>query len=121
MGLPLIGNPAHGSVTVVLPNGRTRTVGTPANGLHSVLKLKNFKVIGESMRRGTLGFASAYINGDIEIDDLTALFRFFLQNRTMFDSANPGLFRRAAHDVAYHMSRANTKEGSKQNIARPKA
>jgi cyclopropane-fatty-acyl-phospholipid synthase len=117
IGLPLIGNPAHGALTVVLPNGRTRTVGNPVSGLHSVLKLKNFKVIGESMRRGTLGFAAAYINGDIEIDDLTALFRFFLQNRTMFDSANPGLFRRAAHDVAYHISRANTKEGSKLNIS----
>ncbi|HVX80334.1 MAG: class I SAM-dependent methyltransferase [Devosia sp.] len=117
VGLPLVGNPAHGSVTVVLPGGRTRTVGNPAAGLHSVLKLNNFKVIGESMRRGTLGFAAAYINGDIEIDDLTNLFRFFLQNRTMFDSANPGLFRRAAQDVAYHLSRANTKEGSRLNIA----
>ena len=117
IALPLVGRPAHGAVTVVLPSGRTRTVGTPTPGLHSVLKLNNFKVLGESMRRGTLGFAAAYINGDIEIDDLTALFRFFLRNRAMFDSANPGLFRRAAHDVAYHLSRANTREGSRLNIS----
>jgi cyclopropane-fatty-acyl-phospholipid synthase len=112
-----VGNPAHGSVTVVLPSGRTRTVGNPASGLHSVLKLNNFRVIGQAMRRGTLGFAAAYINGDIEIDDLTALFRFFLKNRTMFASANPGLFRRAAQDLAYHLSRRNTREGSKVNIS----
>ena len=117
VGLGLIGRPTHGAVTIVLPNGRTRTVGNPASGLHSVLKLNNFKVIGAAMRRGTLGFASSYINGDIEIDDLTALFRFFVKNRTMFDSANPGLFRRAAQDIAYHMSRRNTKEGSKANIS----
>jgi len=117
IGFPLLSRPAHGSITVVLPNGRSRTLGNPASGLHSVLKLNNFSVIGQAMRRGTLGFASAYINGDIEIDDLTSLFRFFLKNRAMFDSANPGLFRRAAHDVAYHMSRRNTKEGSKQNIS----
>jgi cyclopropane-fatty-acyl-phospholipid synthase len=114
---PLVGHPQHGAVTVVLPSGRTRTVGNPASGLHCVFKLNNFKVLRESMRRGTLGFAAAYINGDIEVDDLTALFRFFLQNRAMFDSANPGLFRRAAQDVAYHLSRANTKEGSKLNIS----
>ena len=117
IGFRLIGNPRHGSLTVVLPNGRSRTLGNPASGLHSVLKLNNFKVIGEAMRRGTVGFASSYIKGDIEIDDLTALFRFFLQNRDMFDSANPGLFRRAAQDLSYHMSRRNTKEGSKQNIS----
>jgi cyclopropane-fatty-acyl-phospholipid synthase len=117
VGFGLLGKPAHGSVTVVLPNGRSRTLGSPDGTLHSVLKLNNFKVIGAAMRRGTLGFASAYINGDIDIDDLTALFRFFVKNRTMFDSANPGLFRRAAQDIAYHMSRRNTKEGSKQNIS----
>jgi len=68
IGFPLLGRPAHGSLTVVLPNGRTRTLGNPASGLHSVLKLNNFKVIGAAMRRGTLGFASAYIDGDIEIE-----------------------------------------------------
>jgi len=117
IGFGLLGRPAHGAVTVVLPNGRARTLGNPASGLHSVLKLNNFKVIGAAMRRGTLGFAAAYINGDIDIDDLTALFRFFVKNRDMFNSANPGLFRRAAHDIAYHISRRNTKEGSKANIS----
>lgn len=115
--MKLIGKPRFGGVTIILPNGRTRTIGTPTTGEHAVLKLNNFNVIGEAMRRGTVGFAAAYINGDIEIDDLTALFRFFLQNRDMFESANPGLFRRAAHDLAYHLSRANTREGSRQNIS----
>ena len=115
--LPLVGKPQHGAVTVVLPDGRSRTAGKPQPGLHAVLKLNNFKVLTNSMRRGTLGFAEAYINGDIEVDDLTALFRFFLQNRSMFQNANKGLFRRAAQDVAYHVSRANTKEGSKANIS----
>ncbi|MET3925676.1 cyclopropane-fatty-acyl-phospholipid synthase family protein [Devosia sp. 2618] len=117
IGLKMIGHPKYGSVTVILPNGRTRTVGNSANGEHSVLKLNNFRVIRETMRRGTVGFASAYMNGDIEVDDLTALFRFFLQNRDMFEEANPGFFRKAAGDLHYHLSRGNTLEGSKKNIA----
>ncbi|HEY4202204.1 MAG TPA: cyclopropane-fatty-acyl-phospholipid synthase family protein [Devosiaceae bacterium] len=92
-------------------------MGDPRTGEHAVLKLNNFKVLREAMRRGTVGFAASYINGDIEVDDLTALFRFFLQNKDMFDNANPGIFRRAAQDLAYHLSRQNTKEGSKQNIS----
>jgi cyclopropane-fatty-acyl-phospholipid synthase len=117
IGVALIGKPRHGAVTVIFPNGRTRTVGNPATGEHAVLRLNNFKVISEAMQRGTVGFAAAYMRGDIEVDDLTALFRFFLQNRDMFESANPGFFRRAAGDLHYHLSRRNTLEGSKKNIA----
>jgi cyclopropane-fatty-acyl-phospholipid synthase len=117
IGVTLIGNPRHGALTVIFPNGRTRTVGNPATGEHAVLRLNNFRVLREAMQRGTVGFAAAYMNGDIEVDDLTALFRFFLQNRDMFDSANPGFFRKAAGDLHYHLSRRNTLEGSKKNIA----
>ena len=117
VGARLLKDPRHGAVTVILPNGRTRTLGNPATGEHSVLRLKNFRVLSEAMQRGTVGFADAYMNGDIEVDDLTALFRFFLQNRDMFEEANPGFFRRAASDLQYHLSRRNTLEGSKKNIA----
>ncbi|MHA6692831.1 class I SAM-dependent methyltransferase [Devosia sp. A449] len=117
IGLKLVGKPRHGALTVILPNGRTRTVGNPATGERAVLRLRNFRVITEAMQRGTVGFASAYMNGDIEVDDLTALFRFFLQNRDMFEQANPGFFRKAAGDLHYHLSRRNTLEGSKKNIA----
>jgi cyclopropane-fatty-acyl-phospholipid synthase len=117
IGVKLIGKPRQGAVTVILPNGRSRTLGNPSTGEHSVLRLRNFRVITEAMQRGTVGFASAYMQGDIEVDDLTALFRFFLQNRDMFEQANPGFFRKAAGDLHYHLSRRNTLEGSKKNIA----
>ena len=117
IGLVMVGNPRYGGVTVILPNGRTRTVGNPATGEHAVLRLNNFKVLTEGMQRGTVGFAAAYMNGDVEVDDLTALFRFFLQNRDTLEKANPGFFRKAAGDLHYHLSRRNTLEGSKKNIA----
>jgi cyclopropane-fatty-acyl-phospholipid synthase len=117
VGVSLLGKPRHGALTVIFPNGRTRTVGSPSTGEHAVLRLNNFKVLSEAMQRGTVGFAAAYMRGDIESDDLTALFRFFLQNRDMFEQANPGFFRRAAGDLHYHLSRRNTLEGSRKNIA----
>lgn len=117
VGAALLGVPKRGALTVTFPSGRCRTLGDARTGQHAFLKLNNFKVLGAAMRRGTLGFAEAYISGDIEVTDLTALFRFFLQNRDIFDRANPGIFRRAAQDLAYHMSRPNTREGSQKNIA----
>ncbi|WP_173087534.1 cyclopropane-fatty-acyl-phospholipid synthase family protein [Devosia sp. 1635] len=117
IGSRVVNAPRHGGVTIIFPNGRTRTLGNPATGLHAVLRLNNFRVLSESMQRGTVGFAAAYMNGDIEVDDLTALFRFFLQNRDIIQRANPGIFRKAAGDLHYHLSRRNTLDGSKQNIA----
>ncbi|MEQ8447418.1 MAG: cyclopropane-fatty-acyl-phospholipid synthase family protein [Pelagibacterium sp.] len=117
VGAALMGIPHKGALTVTFPSGRTRTLGDASTGEHAFLTLNNFKVLKAAMRRGTLGFAEAYMSGDIEIKDLTALFRFFLQNRDIFDKANPGIFRRAAQDLAYHMSRPNTREGSQKNIA----
>jgi len=117
VGAALMGVPRHGALTVTFPSGRCRTLGDARTGQQAYLKLNNFKVLRAAMRRGTLGFAEAYISGDIEVGDLTALFRFFLQNRDIFDRANPGLFRRAAQDLAWHMARPNTREGSQKNIA----
>lgn len=116
-GVKLIGAPEHGALTVTFPNGRTRSLGDPSTGLHAVAELKNFNVLKEAMKRGTVGFAAAYMNADVESADLTALLRFFLQNRDMFEDANPGIFKRAAHDLAFHVARHNSREGSKQNIS----
>lgn len=117
IGRRLLDAPRHGAATIFLPDGSAHTLGDPSTGEHAVLRLKNFKVLGQAMRRGALGFAASYMHGDIDADDLTAVFRFFLQNRDVMGKANPGIFRRAAHDLAYHLSRRNTREGSKRNIS----
>jgi cyclopropane-fatty-acyl-phospholipid synthase len=113
----LIGRPKIGSVTITFPNGRTRTYGKPGPGEHPRLVVHNFSMIPETLRRGTIGFAHAYMRGDVEVDDLTALFRYFLQNREQFQPKGAGWFGRATQDIAYHMSRANTIDGSKENIS----
>ena len=116
-GERLIGRPKHGAVTVTFPNGQSRTYGDPATGEHARIRLRNFAVVPKTLRRGTVGFAQSYIDEDVEVDDLTALFRYFLQNREVLDSEDGSWYGRAAQDITYHLSRNNTKEGSKKNIS----
>jgi cyclopropane-fatty-acyl-phospholipid synthase len=117
-GRNLIGKPRHGAVTLHLPNGKAYTFGKPATGLHPTIYIHSYKVLTETLRRGTVGFAQSYVDGLVEVDDLTALFRYFLQNKDVLDPSDGGsFFKRAAHDLAYHLSRPNTKEGSRQNIS----
>ncbi len=117
VGVKMIGEPKYGALSVTFPNNSSRTIGDAKTGFHARIKFNNFQVLRQTMRRGTVGFAAAYIDGDIEVDDLSDLFRFFLQNIEMFDNSNPGIFRRAANDIAYHISRANSRAGSKRNIS----
>ncbi len=113
----LIGRPKQGAVTITFPNGKSRTYGKPGTGEHPSLIVHNFSMVSETLRRGTVGFAHAYMREDVEVDDLTSLFRYFLQNRNEFQPKGQGWFGRATQDIAYHMSRANTVDGSKENIS----
>lgn len=113
----LIGRPRVGAVTITFPNGKTRTFGKPGTGEHPHLVVHNFAMVPETLKRGTVGFANAYMRGDVEVDDLTSLFRYFLQNREEFQPKGAGWFGRATKDIAYHLSRANTVDGSKENIS----
>src|SRR3954469_13672747 len=113
----LIGRPKIGAITITFPNGKVRTYGKPGTGEHPHMIVHNFSMIPETLRRGTVGFANAYIRGDVELDDLTALFRYFLQNRNELQPEGAGWFGRATSDIAYHLSRANTIDGSKENIS----
>ena len=106
-----------GSVLVELPNGHKALFGTPGIGADAHLHINSYRVIGKALRRGTLGFAEAYIDGDIDSADLTALFRFFVHNMEGFEEAGRGLFKRRIPDKLAHRLRRNTKRGSQRNIS----
>ena len=61
----LIGRPSRGAVTITFPNGKTRTYGRPGTGEHPSMVVHNFSLVPETLRRGTVGFAHAYMRGDV--------------------------------------------------------
>lgn len=118
VGKRSVGKIRHGCLKIILPSGKCIHLGDSAAGEpRATLKLNNFNVLREAAQRGTVGFAAAYMQQDIEVDDLVKLFKFFLLNREQLVGTKPNFFRRAAHDMAYHISRRNTKSGSKKNIS----
>ncbi len=111
-----VGSNLDGRVTIQLPSGHAGTIGS-SGGVHADLKLASFHVLWQSLRRGTLGFAEAYLDKAIETSDLGNIFRFFIANRNKLDRAGGGVFRVRKSDRAYHAGRDNTREGSRRNIA----
>jgi cyclopropane-fatty-acyl-phospholipid synthase len=105
-----------GSLLIVLPNGRTHRFGERSPE-EAVLELQNYSVVRKALSRGSLGFAQAYLDGDIESPDLAALFRFFLRNKSRLHESGSSLFRSRLFDRIMHRLRRNTRRGSRENIS----
>jgi len=115
------GRPARralaGGLTVELPNGRQIRFGDARREQRPVLRLNRYRALGKLVRRGTIGFAEAYMDGDLDCDDLTGLFRFFVANRDRFRLPGRYLFKVAKGDRAAHRARRNSRRGSQRNIS----
>ncbi|MEZ5878615.1 MAG: cyclopropane-fatty-acyl-phospholipid synthase family protein [Tepidamorphaceae bacterium] len=74
-------------------------------------------MLRKAMLRGKLGFAESYMTGDIEISDLTALFRFFLRNEDRFAEAGRSFFKVRLPDRLFHKRRHNSRKNSRRNIS----
>ena len=117
-GRALLPGTISGSLTITFPNGRKAQLGTPGALPHAELVLNNYRVIGNSMRRASIGFAESYMAGDVDIPDIVSTIRFFIQNRAKFMD-NPkvrALFKVRLGDKIWHKSRRNSPTRSKDNI-----
>lgn len=88
------------------------------DSLQTAIRVKRPEFFRKAVLGGTLSVAESYIQGDWDCDDLTALFRIFLRNRKSTTRLDSGLSRvvKTVHKF-YHWAHANTKSGSKSNIA----
>lgn len=105
-----------GSVLVRLPSGEEVRFGRADGSGEPVLVVNRLSGVTRALRRGAMGFAEAYMAGDIECTDLTALMRFFMRNESRFKASRLGLFRHPRDVRHAHRARANTLTGSRRNI-----
>jgi cyclopropane-fatty-acyl-phospholipid synthase len=105
-----------GKLDLTLPSGRVLTIGGATPGENADLQLRNFSVIWAGIRRAQLGFFERYIAGDVESQNPTAFFRFYLQNRAGMDGASK-IFFPSFMDRLWHKKRDNNRNGSKDNIS----
>ncbi len=106
-----------GSIVLAFPSGETLRFGRPGDEAEPLIRFRNHRACAKIMRGGAIGFAEAYMNGDIDCADLTGLFRFFLRNRTQFEHNGRWLSRTKVLDRLTHLMRRNSRRGSRRNIA----
>jgi cyclopropane-fatty-acyl-phospholipid synthase len=108
----------QGRLTVVAPDGTSRRFGvsTDAAELDATLVVHRPGAVYRVLRGGALGFAEAYLDGDVDTPDLYPLLALFLANAdALAERWRGGAVARMARRV-YHRLRPNSKRGSRRNI-----
>ena len=105
----------HGHLEVALPGGERRAFGGGA--ARADLQVRSRQAFSRILRAGDIGFAQGYLEGEWTTSDLPRLLTLLAANRGPLERPLYGsLLGRLAHRVL-HALRANTRSGSRRNIA----
>ena len=73
-----------GSLQVIYPSGKISRYIGKYPGYDANLHIFNFKIFTKIFKKGSVGFAESYIDGDFITSNLTELLLFAFQNETNF-------------------------------------
>jgi cyclopropane-fatty-acyl-phospholipid synthase len=103
-----------GRVSVTFPDGQRATFGKGPP--HAVLTLANWNVFHAALRRGDVGFAETYLDGDWSTPDPVTLLVVLLRNRAAIERLVYGSWMGGLLDRLRHLANRNTHRRAKKNI-----
>jgi cyclopropane-fatty-acyl-phospholipid synthase len=113
----LVSTLEYGQITITTPSGERIEYRAAQPCLNATLVLHRWRALRRLVTHGDLGFAEAYIDGDWSSPDLTALIELAARNTAQLGPKISGLSPVRPLNRLCHLSNANTKAGSRRNIA----
>jgi cyclopropane-fatty-acyl-phospholipid synthase len=113
----IVGNIEVGSLTFVLPDGRRHVAQGSRPGPDGVIVVRDPRLFWRMIRDGELGFAEAYMDGWWDTPDLQAVLDAALLNNDDVARSLTGRTVSRLVDRLRHLLNANTRRGSRRNIA----
>jgi len=107
----------QGALVVEFSNGERSILCGAGPGPRGHIRLVRRRAIRRFQLGGAIGAAEAYVDGDWETNDLSATLEFFAVNEARLGSGFAGGAVARLTRRLYHLSRANTRRGSRRNIA----
>lgn len=106
-----------GTLDLILPSGDRMEFCGPLPGPRAGLTLHRVRALRRFLTGGATGFAEAYMDGDWDTPDLTALLELGdLNDRSRGESITGSLPARLLHRL-FHRLNDNSRRGSRRNIA----
>ena len=116
--LRMAGRINAGQLSLVLPDGSNHVFsGGRDADLRAVLEIKHPRAVRRLLFGGSNGFAEAYMDADWDTPDLRALLRLAQVNEVALGASINGLAITRWFDRARHLTRVNSRRGSRRNIA----
>lgn len=123
IALRLLSGLTKGSLTLTLPDGAVLRIGDPDGAVKATLRVHSTEMFRKSILFGDVGFGESYVDGDWDTDSITNFISWWILNYEN-NPALSGSKRRFSPmgflqfiDRVGHLFRANTKDGSRRNIA----
>jgi cyclopropane-fatty-acyl-phospholipid synthase len=105
----------RGRLEVALPGGERRAFGEGAT--RADLAVRHRSAFSRIVRAGDIGFAEGYLEGDWTTSDLPRLLTLLAANREPLERPLYGSVAGRLMHRLLHLVRANTRQGSRRNIA----
>jgi cyclopropane-fatty-acyl-phospholipid synthase len=106
-----------GALTIELPGGRRVEGRGAVAGPQAALALHRWRPLARLLLQGDLGLAESYRDGDWSTPDLTTLLEFGIHNEARWNGALDASWPARWLGRLFHLRRANTRRGSRQNIS----
>lgn len=106
-----------GNLQLELPNGAHIHHTGPEAGPSATIKIKRWRLLRKLLLEGEIGLARGFVDGDWSTPDLSAVLEFGIRNETSITAATRGLgIAHLLNRFAHHRN-ANTRSGSRRNVA----
>lgn len=106
-----------GRISVRMPNGAALDHQTGRPGPEATVVLYRWRALRRLLAGGDIAFAEAYMDGDWSSPDLPALLELAAVNIAEIECAISGLLPVRLFNRARHLMHANSRRGSRRNIA----
>ena len=104
-----------GAIDMTMPTGETLRFGDDDRA-PIAMRVKDYRFANRVLKNGDIGFAEAWMAHEWETSDLSALLTLFANNIERFKRVFEGDVLGKAVNWLRHLSRDNTREGSRRNI-----
>ena len=105
-----------GTMTFVLPSGRSLSVEGPAPGPDGRLVIHDFRFVGRVLAGGDIGFGEGYVAREWDTPDLAALLEAFTLNFDRLEKLVDGNPLMRTFNFVAHLFNRNSRRGSRRNI-----
>ena len=106
----------YGSLNVIYPSKKSLEYNGEKDGYNANIVIHNFKFFSKVFKKGSIGFAESYIDGDFSTSNLTNLLMLAFQNEKYFLSNIKSNWIYHSFAKFKHYLKENTKLQSKKNI-----